>query len=110
MSRPTTRMTAVNDGKNAYPTPTAGEGLRAWLTRLPKGVGSVAAAFDTRIDAPVALTGAASKGIASRLARRGFRIADRASFLVTKDNQLIDGELSRASAWGASLAHILVSA
>jgi len=109
MSRPPTRMTAIQDEKNAYPAPTAGEGLRGWLERLPSGDGHVAAAFDTRIDLPAALTGSASKGIASRLRRRGFRLVDRASFLVTKQNQLVDSELAEASAWGASLAHSLVA-
>lgn len=110
MSRPATRMTAVQDGKNAYPTPTTGEGLRGWLERLPSGDGRVAAAFDTRIDLPATLSGSASKGIASRLRGRGFRLVDRASFLVTKQNQLVDGELAEASAWGASLAHSVVAA
>jgi hypothetical protein len=110
MSQPTTRMTAIQDAKNAYPTPTSGEGLRGWLERLPAADGHVAAAFDTRIDLPAALTGSASKGVASRLHRRGFRLVDRASFLVTKQNQLVDGELTRARTWGASLAHSLVAA
>jgi hypothetical protein len=68
-------------------------------------------AFDTRIDAPVAFTGAASKGIAKRLTGQGFHLAvDRESFLVTKQNQLVDGELARATAWGTTLATALVTA
>lgn len=104
MTRPTTRMTAIHDTKNSYEEPTAGEGLRGWLDRLPSGGGRLAASFDTRIDAPAAFTGSASKGIAHRLENRGFTVADRASFLVTKENELVKGELESATAWGATLA------
>jgi hypothetical protein len=46
-----------------------------------------AAAFDTRVDLPVALTGRASKGIARKLRRHGATLISRPeSFLVTKDN------------------------
>ena len=63
------------------------------------------AAFDTRIGGPVWLTGRASKGIARGLRSRGCQlIADPQSFLVTKANQLISGEVDRARRWGASLA------
>jgi flavodoxin len=104
MSRTTTRMTAIEDAKRTYDEPTKGEGLREWIEGL-HGDGRAAAAFDTRIDAPAALTGAASKGIAKRLAGRAFKVVvDRESFLVTKQNMLVDGELERAEAWGARLA------
>ncbi|HEX6843529.1 MAG TPA: flavodoxin domain-containing protein [Actinomycetota bacterium] len=105
MTRTTTRTTAIEDKKNAYDHPTVGPGLREWLDRLPDAKGHRAAAFDTRIHGPAALTGAASKGIAHRLTERGFHlVADRVSFLVSKDNTLRDGELEAASAWGATLA------
>jgi hypothetical protein len=104
MSRATTRATAVQDTKNSYEDPTVGDGLRAWLDSLPAGDGRAAAAFDTRIDAPAFLTGAASKGIERQLGHRGYQAClARQSFLVTKENRLVDGEMARARAWGASL-------
>ena len=110
MSRGTTRKTAIEDAKRTYEEPTMGPGLREWIDRL-SGDGHPAVAFDTRIDAPVAFTGAASKGIAKRLTGQGFHLAvDRESFLVTKQNQLVDGELARATAWGRTLATSLVTA
>ncbi len=110
MSRTTTRKTAIEDTKRTYQEPTMGPGLREWLDHL-HGDGHPAAAFDTRIDGPVAFTGAASKGIAKHLTGQGFRVvADRESFLVTKQNTLVDGELERATAWGTMLASSLVAA
>jgi menaquinone-dependent protoporphyrinogen IX oxidase len=79
-------------------------GLREWfdaVDRLPKA----AAAFDTRIDAPAAITGRASKGIAHRLRRHGATLVDEPmSFFVTKNNHLEAGEAANARAWGARLA------
>jgi len=80
-----------------------GPGLRGWLDELD-GTG-VAAAFDTRIDAPAFLTGRASRGIAHRLRHHGYReLAPAESFLVDKHNHLLDGEADRAEAWGRTLA------
>lgn len=110
MTRTATRTTAIQDTKNSYEEPTTGEGLRGWLDRLPKGGGRLGASFDTRIDAPAAFTGSASKGIAHRLESRGFTVADRASFLVTKGNELVEGERESATAWGATLATSHVAA
>jgi hypothetical protein len=82
-----------------------GPGVREWLARNGAGAGCPAAAFDTRIDAPAALTGRASKGIAKRLRRAGFDlVVEPESFLVDKDNHLLEGETDRAQAWGATLA------
>jgi hypothetical protein len=104
MSRETTRATAVKDTTNTYEDPTVGEGLRGWLDSLPAGDGRPAAAFDTRIDAPAFLTGAASKGIERQLGHRGYQAClARESFLVTKENHLVEGEMARARAWGTSL-------
>jgi flavodoxin len=78
-------------------------GLRDWFDEI-EGKGA-AAAFDTRIDAPAAVTGRASRGIARRLKRHGFHLAaDAESFLVDKHNHLIDGEADRATEWGKQLA------
>src|SRR6185437_6033445 len=83
---------------------TAGNGplIGDWLSTLPQAHGQPGAAFDTRIDKPEWLTGAASHGIAKRLRRHAYPVVDTASFLVT-DNEgpLVDGELERARRWGA---------
>jgi hypothetical protein len=81
-----------------------GAGLRTWLSGLP-GSGLSAAAFDTRLDRSAALTGAAARGIARRLHRRGCTlVAEPESFFVTdSEGPLEDGEAARARAWGAAL-------
>ena len=82
-----------------------GPGLREWLSKR-EGDGKRAAAFDTRIDKSPMLTGAASRGIAKRLRRRGYEVVvDPESFFVEDtEGPLAEGELDRARAWGASLA------
>jgi Flavodoxin len=115
MSRVSTRHAAVEAARkpeselNLDPD-AEGPGLREWFDALgPLTVR--AAAFDTRIDAPPALTGRASKGIARRLRRHGCRlITDPESFLVTKDSRLEGDEQPRAREWGAHLAAIMTSA
>jgi hypothetical protein len=109
MSRPQTRQAAVTKpaqyGGGAAPEPAAdGIGLREWFDGLPQMSGP-AAAFDTRADVPVVLAGRASKGIAQRLQRGGFRLVDRSQgFLVAKGGGLKPGEADRAEQWGATLA------
>jgi hypothetical protein len=85
-----------------------GPGLRNWLTQR-SGNGRPAAAFDTRLDRSPVLTGAAARGIAKRLRRRGYDvIADPESFFVEdSEGPLADGELDRARAWGESLAELI---
>ncbi len=57
--------------------------LREWLSELAPGQGVPAAAFDTRVDKPEWLSGAASKGISEPLRKAGFRVTlDRGSFIV----------------------------
>jgi hypothetical protein len=81
-----------------------GEILRDWFDRLPKGAGTPAAAFDTRVDVNPHLSGRASKGIAKRLrAHRHNIVASPESFLVDRHNHLVEGELERAEAWGRDL-------
>ncbi|MCU0261675.1 MAG: flavodoxin domain-containing protein [Ilumatobacteraceae bacterium] len=82
-----------------------GEGLRHWFHHLPKLPGVRAAAFDTRMGSvsPI-VSGRASKGIAKRLRHHGLELAaDPESFLVDKENHLIEGEALRAREWGESL-------
>jgi hypothetical protein len=108
MSRESTRNAAVEAAEKKTELeldPDApGPGLREWLASLPRSA-TKAAAFDTRIDAPALLTGRASKGIARQLRKRGFElIVDPESFLVTKDNVLVDGEADHARKWAATIA------
>jgi hypothetical protein len=85
-----------------------GPGLRKWLSERAGG-GKPAAAFDTRLDRSPLLTGAAARGIAKRLRRRGYEvIADPESFLVEDpEGPLAEGELERARAWGESLVEMM---
>jgi hypothetical protein len=113
MSRATTRKAAVEAAdKPVSPLqvePDAlGQGLRDWFGSL--GQYSVkAAAFDTRLHAPAALTGRAARGVARSLRAHGFDvIAEPESFLVTKQDQLEAGETNRARDWGAKLAASIV--
>lgn len=86
-------------------------GLRKWLHDLPDDRHVQAAAFDTRIDKPVTLTGSAARGIAHRLRHHGYEVLDTESFLVKDaEGPLEDGELDRARAWGAQLARRLHTA
>jgi len=83
-------------------------GLRDWLAELPRADHARAAAFDTRIDKPEWLTGAARHGIAKRLRRHGYTVLDTTSFLVSaNEGPLVDGELERARRWGAELVAAL---
>lgn len=84
-----------------------GRGVREWLAALER-CEMKAAAFDTRIKGPAALTGRASKAINKALARRGMTVVvPPESFIVDKKNRLLPGEIERAEAWGASIATAL---
>jgi flavodoxin len=85
-----------------------GPGLRAWLRDLPAGESAPAAAFDTRVDKSLWLTGVASRGIAKRLRHRGYELLGTESFLVEdSEGPLAEGELDRARDWARSLARSL---
>jgi len=109
MSRAATRKAAVEGadkpGSLLELDPDApGPGLREWFGSLGR-YPAKAAAFDTRLHGPAAMTGQASKGVARLLRAHGFDvIAKPASFLVTKDNRLDLHETDRAREWGAGLA------
>jgi hypothetical protein len=109
MSRASTRKSAVNAAKSPahlldVEPGAMGAGLRDWFGSL--GDYSVkAAAFDTRLDGPAALTGRASKGVAHQLREHGFDlIAEPASFIVTRRDELEPDERARARDWGVTLA------
>ncbi|MGE0305677.1 MAG: flavodoxin family protein, partial [Acidimicrobiia bacterium] len=76
--------------------------VRQWLEIVPDGQGRTAAAFATRIDKSVRITGTAARRISRRLRRRGWTgIIAPESFLVDgTEGPLIDGEIARAVAWG----------
>ena len=88
------------------------EGLREWLDGLGKSkVYGKAAAFDTRMPGPAALTGRASKGISRALRHHGYElVAEPESFIVTKENTLEPGEEDRARLWGTRLGESLAAA
>lgn len=87
-----------------------GPGLRDWFETVG-ALPARAAAFDTRLEGPPALTGRASKGIAKRLRKHGCEVvADPMSFLVTKENHLVDEERAHAREWGTTLAARFVGA
>ncbi|HZD02038.1 MAG TPA: flavodoxin [Actinomycetes bacterium] len=105
MSRSSTRKTAADDKTNTFAEPTVAPGLREWMNDLPPGTGRLAAAFDTRIDKSVVLTGSAAKGIARRLERHGYRLDGAPEcFLVSTKNRLLDGEIAHATRWGGEVA------
>ena len=111
MSRRGATEDAAKPDKDLTLDPDAeGPGLRDWF----EAVGALpvrAAAFDTRMEGPPAFTGRASKGIAKRLRKHGCElVVEPMSFLVTKDNHLVDEERDHARNWGTALATRFVGA
>jgi hypothetical protein len=109
MSRAATRKAAV-EGADQPASPlelepdALGPGLREWFGSLGQ-CPAKAAAFDTRMHGPAALTGRASRGVARLLRTHGFDVvAEPESFLVTKQDRLEPQESTRAREWGARLA------
>jgi hypothetical protein len=104
LSRRSASDQAASDDRLELEPGADGPGLREWFDALPRIDGHAAAAFDTRVDGPPMLTGRASRGIARRLTRHGFRMVDEPeSYLVDKQNRLLDGEAERAARWGERL-------
>ena len=113
MSRAATRKAAV-EAANKPVSPlevepdALGPGLREWFGSLGQHPVK-AAAFDTRVHGPAALTGRAAKGVARLLHAHGFDvIAEPESFLVTRQDRLEPEETARAREWGAKLAASLM--
>lgn len=107
LSRPKTREAArqavAKDPALRLEPDATGPGLREWLATL-EGAGRAAAAFDTRLRMPRWI-GHAAPRIARQLRRNGHHVLrPPASFFVSKQTVLLDGELTRAEAWGAQLA------
>ena len=109
MSRASTRKAAVQAADKPVSPLTVepdalGPGLREWFGSLGR-YPVKAAAFDTRVHGPAALTGRACKGVAHLLRAHGFDVmAEPESFLVTKQDRLEPHETDRAREWGAKLA------
>ena len=109
MSRAATRKGAVDAARKpgsdlVLETPEISDdsGLREWFASIDQ-CSKFAAAFDTRVDLPAALTGRASKGIARKLRDSGsVLLLKPESFLVTKDTHLEPQEAARARAWASS--------
>jgi hypothetical protein len=79
------------------------ESLRGWIERLTVGPAR-AAAFDTRFDKPLWITGSAAKKIAARLERKGYPVVEARSFFVeATGGPLAEGERHRAVEWGREL-------
>jgi hypothetical protein len=112
MSKEATRASAVEraaepDSDLELDDDAEGPGLRDWFGTVGR-LEARAAAFDTRIDGPALLTGRASKGIAKRLRQAGCTlVAEPESFLVTKDNHLVEDEEANARRFGTELAAAL---
>jgi flavodoxin len=108
MSRQASRDEALNwandpEKKLSLEPHAPGTGVRDWIDGLDT-VPALFAAFDTRADISRILSGAASGRIEHELKSRGSRAAfPAASFLVSKETVLEDGELDRAREWGASV-------
>ena len=109
MSRPTTRRgaadAAAEPGSGLVVEPgAAGAGMREWLAAMPPTSARIAV-FDTRMRGPFGLSGSAAKRIARHMRHAGHQLVDRPQgFDVSTENELMDGEIDRARAWGAQLA------
>jgi Flavodoxin len=110
-SRRTAAEAARKPGSALAMDPDAdGPGLRSWLARLDAR-DVPAASFDTRLSGAPVLTGRASRGIARLLTSRGRRLLlAPESFLVSKQNTLVEGETERACSWGALIGEAACAA
>ncbi len=82
--------------------------LYEFLNRLPAGAltGRRVAAFDTRLDWPRWMSGSAADDIGRRVeSLDAWNVVRPESFFVSMVPEVRAGELTRARAWGAGLAH-----
>ncbi len=95
---------ARKQGSGLTMDPDAGRpGLREWFNGIGDGH-ELAAAFDTRINGVAVFTGRAGRGIARLLRQHGYALLTAPeSFLIGKQNTLLDGEDARARSWGSAL-------
>ena len=102
LSRQSTRDVAISSASAELPldVDAVGTGVREWLDGIDTSA-RYFAAFDTRIDMPKWMTGAAAPQIARLLRSRGLEsLVTPESFLVTDETTLVPTELSRAKQWG----------
>ena len=99
--------TSAGDGREPRTGEDGDGGVGAWLAGL-HDLHVQGAAFDTRLTGPVAVTGRASRGIATVLSRLGISVGVRGeSFLVDGLGGLLPGESDRARSWGERLADMV---
>jgi Flavodoxin domain len=103
-SRRKARQAAAKPDSGLSLDPDAGgPALRDWLGGLTDRP-ALAAAFDTRFNGVPFFTGQASQGIGKLLKRHGYHLVlAPESFLIGRQNALLDGESSRARRWGEAL-------
>jgi hypothetical protein len=103
-SRQQARKAAANPVSGLSLDPDAdGPALRDWLGGLAERP-ALAAAFDTRLNGAPFFTGQASHGIGKLLKQHGYDlVVAPESFLVGRNDTLLDGEASRARCWGETL-------
>jgi hypothetical protein len=105
MTSAKTRESARQQGATTIPS----RGIREWLDELPPTSRPVrVATFDTRTVSP-RLPGSAAKKAMKRLVQRGFQPAAKPETFGVHgyEGPLADGELGRATEWGAGLARDL---
>jgi hypothetical protein len=96
---------ASNAGRDPTPPDLSHPSMRAWIDALPAG-NARAAAFETRIWwSP----GSAAKSILGKLEAAGYHTAAKPQRFVVKGKYgpLREGELEKATAWGAELAQAM---
>ncbi len=104
------RQDSVKHPDHVLDVAQSGTGIREWLQTLEGSHPQCrAAAFDTRLDKPQALTGSAARSIDRRLRRLGFTTCSKAqSFTVTgMAGPLASGEVERAEQWGESMGRTI---
>jgi hypothetical protein len=112
MPRPSTREGAVK--QSGAEIPDTGAGLHEWLESVVAPAGDVAAAaFDTRGSGHPLLTKMdhAARTEEKLLAKLGTRLIAPAEhfFVVDTKGPLVEGEETRARAWGATLAGLVAA-
>lgn len=85
----------------------AGIGARGWIEELPLCGGPRVAVFDTRAHKPELFVGSAAHKMATRLERRGYKLAvePESFFIEGTPGPLEKGELEHAVEWGKLLAN-----
>jgi len=103
MSRESTRADAQRQAGETAVVSRRG-GVREWATGLEGRQASSFATFDTKVGKARRLPGCA-RGLAKTLRRRGCTVVAPAESFLVDDTRgpLLDGELERASQWGAEL-------